>query len=343
MPNSDSFYNPNGELNHWISGSGKIHISAFRILFLLKILNQSDMVFVTTINNHLINHPLIGRAFVSETLQKHLYTIQLSGWKIGRHYKDAQWYYQVEFNPLKYQFSLIEQQLLLKLLFLLRSRPIYGDVDRFLRLLKTMSSAEELQKISSGSLAVASRNDSALHQKIQHLESFILDNQVLEITFQHPNGQTQTHLIEPLQVHFDNHKALLVSINTETNKKCRYDIERIETFRQLPSRSRTRVIMTTVHFKLTGRLARGYRRYPNEQIQDKGDTVLVTHTTDDIETLLLRLLKYGASCEVLSPRWARELMAKNLQQLAHVLEAPVDAQLTNFVSNRVQTTEIPHK
>ena len=73
-----------------------------------------------------------------------------------------------------------------------------------------------------------------------------------------------------------------------------------------------------VVFKLRGRLAKVYRLYEREKFseQDKKlKEVTVTSYSDDIDSLLMRILKYGENCEVLYPKQVRNKMA-NLIKLS---------------------------
>ncbi|MCA9790026.1 MAG: WYL domain-containing protein [Cyanobacteria bacterium HKST-UBA05] len=362
--------------------SGKIHISAFRILFLLKLLCQSSRVSIIDINNHLNNHPLIGRTFVAETLQKHLHTIGLTGFDIQRLYKEGQWYIHVQGNPLKFQFSQQDYQMLLKLVFMVRSRPIFGEYQKLVSLLELISNKDVVSQLTSPSKMVMPSlghgHDPELVKKIETLERMIHDNQVIEFrlhrsaiqsgqvgqsAFEEPatgHGRlvqsAQLVHLEPLQLMLMQNRVCLVGINTQTNQKSRFFVDQLDALRQLPTRSRSRTILTSVHFTLSGRLARSYHRYPNEQIKEAGgDQLRVVHTTDDIEALFPRLLKYGPSCEVVSPKWVRDAVAAMIKRRIELLDAPLNEQLLGFVSKQRaglpaggdvipgQTTANPHK
>ena len=78
----------------------------------------------------------------------------------------------------------------------------------------------------------------------------------------------------------------------------------------------------TVVFALYGRLAKSYRLYPDENIvyRSEQEIQIKTRVTEK-SGLMLRLLKYGTSCEVLSPETLRESMR---QHIARLLDAMLE-------------------
>ncbi|MEB3246031.1 MAG: hypothetical protein VKJ06_08625 [Vampirovibrionales bacterium] len=106
------------------------------------------------------------------------------------------------------------------------------------------------------------------------------------------------------------------------------DLEGIIWHKQLPYKVRRPAQAKTILFRLSGRLAQTYRLYPNESrvklpVQDyaganvapQPPSLTVRVITFDQEALLCRLLRYGSSCEVLSPGPARQWMQARIQQL----------------------------
>lgn len=122
-------------------------------------------------------------------------------------------------------------------------------------------------------------------------------------------------LIEPHELVFEKKRVFLKGVDLSSFENVKLSIEYIRSHRQLPRRiQHTQEILTTISFCLKGRLAKNYRKRPEETLWDKGDFVLVHTTTADVEGLLLRLIKYGHLCQVVSPASVRGRMLTLIQK-----------------------------
>lgn len=137
---------------------------------------------------------------------------------------------------------------------------------------------------------------------------------------QHPKEM----LLEPHEVLERGSRLLLLGLDPQSQEQMMIDIEKIEQVRQLPSKNKRTAPQTTVIFALFDRLAKSYRLYPDEKIIYQNSKELHIKTkVNSPEELINRLLRYGASCEVISPQTLRNSMQARITRLLQHLESSV--------------------
>ena len=78
---------------------------------------------------------------------------------------------------------------------------------------------------------------------------------------------------------------------------------------------------TVVLYKLTDALAKRYELKYNEELVDKKEDYIIVKNKGDLKDVLLsRLLKYGASCEIISPRHYRTAMQQIIEDMLNNYE-----------------------
>ena len=75
-------------------------------------------------------------------------------------------------------------------------------------------------------------------------------------------------------------------------------------------------VYTVVTFRLKGDLAKRYKLRDWEKIDkiDENGDITVSNTGEDMQTLLIRLFKYGKSCVILSPKYLRKKLMKLIEK-----------------------------
>ncbi len=65
-------------------------------------------------------------------------------------------------------------------------------------------------------------------------------------------------------------------------------------------------------FKLKGDLAKRYKIRDWEKIDkiDRNGDIIISNSGEDMQTLLIRLFKYGNNCVILSPKYMQKRLAK---------------------------------
>lgn len=319
-----------------------INISAFRLLYLYLLLCQSEQVSFEDLNTHFLNHPLIQRHFSTDTLYNYIQTLRMFGCSITRSEEQGHLTYRMPDHPLKITSTAAEIQTLQSICQLLSQRPLTGLYKSFYLLCKRITKIpSDHSAFNLGALIEPDLPESLL-QQIDQFQKYCREKQVLEITLEEPKGPPLRKLIEPIEVVYTKRKLILVGNDPKTLKKCRYDIGRIVSHRQLPNQVRFQTLKTTVTFKLTGRLALNYRPYPEEVVLNKGDFLLIKHQTEEVGALLKRLMKYGDKCQVISPLSARKEMHHMVETLLLTLREPILYDVDSLVS-KAQTDGNLHK
>lgn len=322
-----------------------LNISAYRLLYIYLLLSQSRQLCFADLNTHLLNHPLVQRAFSNETLNKYLNTLQLFGCSIHRYEEQGHYRYRLDEHPLKPELSPIELKALGTISELLSRQPLTSAYKNFCLLIRRLSIIPALP--DTGSLSgFETRLESGITEEdydlAEHFRKYCFEGQVLEICYETEDNSIILLFLEPSEVAYHKKRLYLVGNCPKTNSKVRYEIDRIRSHRQLPSRIRLQSCKTTVTFKLTGRAACNYRTYPGEIAWTKGEFLLVKHKTDDVEQLLKRLLKYGPQCQIISPDSARQSMCSMIEQLLKTIEEPIEGLITHLTSTE-QTDETLRK
>lgn len=121
--------------------STAVHISALRILFTLYLLSQHQTLDTEEINVLLHEHPLIKRAFLPETITKHLYTLNMAGFEVEKFQSEKKRKFKLVGNPLKLNIAEEHQQWLFPFIASLKQLPIQHHYERFIQLMNNVSSS----------------------------------------------------------------------------------------------------------------------------------------------------------------------------------------------------------
>ncbi|MEB3207097.1 MAG: WYL domain-containing protein [Vampirovibrionales bacterium] len=156
------------------------------------------------------------------------------------------------------------------------------------------------------------------HAVVQHARRWVLIGQGYRRNApDQDNHATNTELSQPTDI------PPMISENDLHSVSL--DLEGIIWHRQLPYKNRRPSRMTSVVFKLTGRVAQTYRVYPNETIIARSatsDAITIRTASFDVEALLCRLLRYGPYCQVISPTAARQWMIQRIDMLSRTISNP---------------------
>lgn len=300
------------------------NISAFRLLFIYRLLAQYGQLSFQELNDRLLAHPRIERVFTVETLQKYIYTLRRFGCHITRYEENDAVLYRLDAHPLKPVTTGPELEAARRIASSLSQRPLCEIYPRFRQLFHRMTTAaatgDGTDALDEGPLPPDLSRSA--HPELVRFQSYCADGQVLELRYKREGDEIpEPQLVEPTEVVYVRRRFYLIGNCPRSQRKVRFELDRIISHRQLPSRVRAQAVRLNVTFRLTGRLMRNYRPYPGESTVIDSDSLVVIHRTDDVEPLLRRLLKYGPLCEVLSPASAREEMASQVDNLLMAVEA----------------------
>lgn len=295
-----------------------LNISAFRLLYLYKLLSQKTFGSYADLNRALTEHPLIARSVSQETLTKYLNTLRMLGCQIEKRDYDGKPLFHLETHPCKMHVSEEERLALFNAISHLMQQPLLTRVKQWVYLLQKICDIPDWENFVEGLFQQTEFHHGLLPEELQRLECFekyCQEGQLLEIRYIDNNQDLLTRHIEPKEVILSKRRLFLMGYDPKFSTKMRFELDKIQSHRQLPNRIRSQVVKSTITFKLYDKMAKQYIPYPGETLLDKGEFLLVKHVTDELQPLLQRLLKYGPLCEVISPPNARKEMSQLITQL----------------------------
>jgi predicted DNA-binding transcriptional regulator YafY len=313
-----------------------INISAYRVLFILLMLVRHRSLNSLELNRQLCENPLIGRVFNTETLTKYINTLREVGCLIPRSSSRNDYCYDLLKSPFPLILDPEEHQIAEKLSHLLAHQAdeaLAQSYQDFLEQLSWLVSNPD-PDITEGETAEpvsAELSDTRLEQplilpalqkrreQMSLYRRFCREAHLLQIKGLN-NGQLTTLYLEPHELIHRENRLFLLGYDAEAQQHTSLDIEQVVETRQLPAKNRRLFANVDVVFALYDRLASGYRTYPGEKIIYRApNEIHVKARILDAKGLMSRLLKYGASCQVLSPESVRDTMKAHVERLLEVL------------------------
>ena len=155
-------------------------------------------------------------------------------------------------------------------------------------------------------------------KKISVVSNYIEEKSKIKIEF-----KGECHIAIPKNLIYSKGEFYLKIFLEEEDKYKNIKISDIDNFFEIgQNRGRTNFASTTV-FKIKDRLAFGYYPYEEEIVQTEEDgSKIVSNKTQDKDTLLKRLLKYGVLCEIISPKSEKELFLNSIDEMIKNFEKP---------------------
>lgn len=307
-----------------------INISAYRVLYILLLLVQYRSLNVVELNRFLFENPLIQRSYNTETLTKYINTLREVGCEIPRSSSRNDYCYELLKSPFPLRLTPEELKIAEKLLGLICQQSDEALCNDFRALLEQLSWCIDRSSLPEN-LAREGNTEpfpelAVQRKRLNTYRQYCQDAFTLEIRYQ-PEGEPLLDLqLEPHQLSAEGRQLWLLGKDPRTQEQMTLDVDRIVSAKQLPSKNRRQASLVTVTFALYGRLAKSYRVYPGEKIvYQSADECQVKTKVADPSALISRLLKYGVSCQILSPDSVRKTM---LQRIEHLL-ATVSEELSN--------------
>ena len=153
-------------------------------------------------------------------------------------------------------------------------------------------------------------------KKISVISNYIEEKSKIKI-----KCKEQNYMVIPKNLNYNKGKFYLKVFLEEENKYKNINIADIEDFIEIGrNRGLTNFASTTV-FKIKDRLAIGYYPYGEEIIQIESDnSKIISNKTQDKDSLLKRILKYGVLCEIVSPKSEKELFLNTVNEMIRNFE-----------------------
>lgn len=302
-----------------------INISAYRVLFILRVLVRYRSLNLMELNRQLYENPMIGRGYNSDTLTKYINTLREAGCRIPRSTNRNDYNYELLKTPFPFSLDAAEIRVARKLLTLLSRQPdetLYKDYRAFLEALVWGLESREIAPDSDERVVGDTLGEELglWRERLAEYRTYCRDEFSLDLAWRKADGSVETCLFEPYEVVERGSRLFLLGLDRTSQEQHMLDIQSILSARQLPSKNRRPPALMTVTFSLYGRLAKSYRLYPDEKVVYRSDRELQVKTrVTEASALMARLMKYGASCEVLAPDSFRDAMRRQVSMKLQVL------------------------
>lgn len=288
-----------------------LNITAYRVLYILRLLVENTALSFIELNDKLIKNPYINRGFNGETITKYMNTLRHLNCKIPKANIQQNYQYQLMEAPFPFPTSDKEIEVLRKLHTILTLEPndeYYQDFQKLLqKICWSIADKEKSQALQQLNFKEPDKQLTEKRKKLAYYRQICKDGQAIEISYTYQNNTTVTLIVEPKQVIQSNQTFFLIATDRKAYQKVKLNINNISNLKQLPFKTRAISKTVNVTFELTGRLAQNYRLYPGEFYKQQTDTkAVIKATVYDTESLINRLLKYGPRCKVLSPEYIQQ-------------------------------------
>ncbi|MDX2085888.1 MAG: WYL domain-containing protein [Candidatus Melainabacteria bacterium] len=321
--------------------------SAYRVLYILLLLVQNRSLGLLELNLLLFDNPFIRRTYNSETITKYINTLRRVGCDIPPASRKNQFNYTLNQNPLPLD---LDESLLVvarKLYSCLLAQPDDELLCQCHQLLEkvdwALSDGQKHQfQFSSLQLPATLQNSELMYQDLNRFRKLCRDALIVVLECRAEEAaSSQRVTVEPHRIVQEGVHNYLIGMNCDTHQLVKINLQLIARVSQLPTKVQARGRTVNVLFQLSGRLAKSYRPYPNEEllVSSEQPVLMVRAKTDDCEALVSRLAKYGAYCEVLSPSYVRDLMRERIQLLLSRLMGDGEPDPERFVSRAAALAE----
>ena len=298
----------------------KYNDSGIKMYQLLTMLFQGDTAFKDVIKLFMDGEEKPSANIANVNLCKYLNSLKVFGIRVEK----LQDKYHAYNLPYSYGFTKEELYAIQKMKScseIILSKKAKTDFDRFINSLE-LRYDDETQRLAAELHSDEKLNFSFffkhMREKLDLCEKFINDSQHLEVIYVKSDGIEKKICGKPIEINYDKRYA---SLRLYSSKDARlYDIPiiSIRSAIQSPKKSTETVVDTApVVYKLSGRLAQNYKLRENEYSRglDPFDgRLIVINKNEDIETLLHRLMRYGTSCEIRTPKAVRDEMKQLIEK-----------------------------
>ena len=263
--------------------------------------------------------PNVARSFTKEVMLKYINTLKLANVEITKYNAANNNKYAIVRSPLEYDFSP-------DILKALAAFEVFTDTlsHDILKSNVTKIISKIVRIMSDNSLDIYRKEKSAFEKNnlfsdkkfieyqelIKKFQKLCMDGKQLLLTYKLPGEVSpQVFTLEPTYVKYDVNNAYLCGYNVYAKQKQMFKVDYVEEIRQLPHKSFNKSNMPSAVFKLTGRLAKGYKLRDNEKIIQEDlrvSSITVSSAYDDKFMLFKRLLRYGSNCQIVYPNDLRK-------------------------------------
>lgn len=251
-----------------------------------------------------------------ETIQRYINTLKYSGLNITKSGKTGK--YHLENRP--FSVNLTDRELK-ALCFLdnyvsgLNNKKLSAEFENFFNDLSkyfTEDLKEKYHKLKQNSTNKSIYSYKHLADKINTFEDLCKDNLRTEIVYE----DGKTYITEPKELIYDKNCVYLICYIPYDACNKMFLIDKISSYKQLPTKAGGGNFLNTAVFECKGRLAKNYKLKPSERIiNSSSESVIISNAQEDKEILLRRILKYGENAKVIQPKSLSEEMVKMINKM----------------------------
>lgn len=297
--------------------------TGIRILEVLKILLENNYS-KTEIMEKLRNNTTCESVYTNEAFIKYFNTLELSGLKINK-IKNK---YELENALINIELTENEKTLLLYLLNnykILHNKTNEEAIKTAVyKLNKFLSNFEDNNKIEKILLKQPKITNNIKENLIETLKKMIYENMIVEITYKKNQNTEEKLLLELKEITEENNNIYVIGYSKELERNKKILIDTIISLKQNHRMSTNSQNTSSVTFEIYGKLTSLYKLKPSEKLIDFSENHrTISNSSEDKDTLLKRLLKYGENCKIIRPEsLQKELIAltddilKNLEENA---------------------------
>lgn len=290
--------------------------TSIRVLETLKILSKGS-ASIQDIINYFEQFDPNNRIYTNEVILKYINTLKVFGFKFTKT-KDK---YILLNSPNQFEFNendLKSLYLLEKFSGLFPEEKVKSEVNYFIDdLKKRFNSNTKLlsNNITKPDFVNFELNYSKHVNRIKEYEGYCIEKQKIKIIYKKKEKSELSIIVEPIEIKYQGSEVYLSVYNALSAQIYDINFNSIVKVEQLPLKSNSTNMLSSITFELKNRLAKGYRLHEGEkllQVKPNG-SIIVLNQNEDQSILLKRLMRYGENCELISPKSVREEM-KNIIQ-----------------------------
>lgn len=299
-----------------MAGKKKLHDSCLKIFQFIRLLYEDKAYYddVVAIFKDEINEQSANN--IQVTLNKYINTLKIFGMKIvkrNKKYELLNGLYFMDFT----NDDLKSLSLLITSITNFPEENVASSVQSVTKEIQMRMNGEDkiaLNNLNSKSKYNLSFYFSNIKDQIKQCESLCKSNLQAEITYQ-LNGKNFHCICNPIEVIYDSKTAYLKAYDTTKRQNLEIPIGNIIELQESHGIVKPIEISTTVVYRLSGRLAKTYRLKENEYSEgnDNDGYYTIINKNEPYDKLIKRLMRYGANCEIISPKFIREQMLQYIK------------------------------
>lgn len=153
-----------------------------------------------------------------------------------------------------------------------------------------------------------------LAKQIQQYEQYCQECRKLEITYINNKNEHINLICSPVEIIYLKRNICFKVLGNNGNRVYEIPIDSIMNIKQLPALASSPSIPVTIVYKIKNRLALNYEIRAWERVEtilNDGSKIII-NKDEDLDLLIKRLMRYGKDCEIISPKFFKEELLKEI-------------------------------